>query len=405
MQTTWTNWSGSVTCHPNTIETPNSEEELQALVKEACAAKQTVRVVGTGHSFVPLCASDGLLLSLDNLQGVTDANQQDLWAVAWGGTKIYQLGELLHKNDGMAMANMGDIDRQSIAGAVSTGTHGTGRTKGSISTQLRSIHLIQPNGEVRRIDQAEEPERFRAAQVSLGALGVISQVGLNLLPTYRLHERTWGEPFEECMAHLDELVENNQHFEFFWVPEHDICAIKTLNPTEETELLEPAATPNVDGRLNKYIGKERIDYSHRIFPSERNNKFNEIEFAVAAKHGPDCLHEMRQLMQTKYADVVWPIEYRTVAADDIYLSPAYGRATITLSLHQGAGLPYEAFFADVEAIFRNYNGRPHWGKMHSHTATELRDLYPKWDAFLAVREEFDPDGCFLNDYLKRIFGL
>jgi len=415
MTLTWTNWSGGVTCTPQAMRTPQTEAEIVALVKQASDAGQTIRVAGTGHSFVPLCATEGVLLSLDGLQGIVrphppagspetekQVSGEGESATIWAGTKIHQMGDSLWEL-GLAMANMGDIDRQAIAGAISTGTHGTGHTLGSISTQVAGLRLVTATGELIDCSPSVEPQIFKAAQVSLGALGIITQVTLRLLPAYQLHERTWVAPFDECVAHLAEQIQANRHFEFFWVPSEDVCAMKTLNPTDLEQLPAPPAKPDVTGRLTRYIREERIDRSYRIFPSERNLKFNEMEFAVPAAHGLACLYEIRELMQRKYPDVLWPIEYRTLAADDIPLSPASGRATVTLSIHQAAELPYQAFFADAEAIFRNHQGRPHWGKIHTHTADDLGKLYPQWDQFQRIRQQMDPNGIWLNEYLKAIF--
>lgn len=397
----WTNWSGSVQCAPTHIVEPQTEAELVAAVRASAA---TVRTRGTGHSFTPLCHTDDLLISLDRYQGVVSVNQDAMTATIRAGTKLYQLGAPLLEA-GMAMANMGDIDRQSIAGAISTGTHGTGRTLGSISTQVAALRLITAQGDILDCSAETEPDIFSAAQVSLGALGVIAEVTLQLLPAYRLHEKTWAEPFEQCMAQLEERIAQNRHFEFFWLPQQDLCAMKTLNGTDLAQLPHPAAKPQVEGRLARYIGEERIDWSYRIFPSERNVKFNETEFALPSHHGPHCLAELRTLMQRKYPEVAWPIEYRTLAADSIWLSPAYARETVTISVHQAAELPHRPFFDDVEAIFRNYGGRPHWGKIHTHRATELAALYPQWDAFLTVRSQLDPQGRFLNAYLRQLFDV
>jgi FAD/FMN-containing dehydrogenase len=362
-----------------------------------------VRVAGSGHSFVPLCASDGLLISLDGLQGVVSADAQGKRATIRAGTKIHLLGEPLLAC-GLALENQGDIDRQSLAGAISTGTHGTGRTLGSLSTQVVSLRLVSAAGEIIECSHACEPELFKAAQVSLGTLGISTHVTLRVLPAYRLHERTWLATFDECLAQLDGLIAANRHFEFFWVPREDACAMKALNPSSAEPLSEPATAPAPVGRLARYLKPERVDWSYRIFPSERNVRFNEMEFAVPAERGPGCLRELRELMLTRHHDVIWPIEYRTLAADDIWLSPAYQRESVTLSIHQAAELPHEAFFADAESIFRNHRGRPHWGKLHSHGAHDLSALYPLWERFQAVRERMDPKGRFLNTYLRAMLG-
>lgn len=400
----WQNWAGNITAAPQQIAAPTSEAEVAGLVKEAAAAGLPVRVVGSGHSFQPLCATGGLLLSLDELQGVVSADPSTGRATVWAGTKLYALGAPLLAA-GLALENMGDIDRQSVAGAVSTGTHGTGPTLGNLSSQLAGLRLLTAGGEILDVTPAARPDLFKAAQVSLGALGVITQATLRCLPAYRLHERTWAEPFADCMARLDERIAATRHFEFFWVPGEDVAACKALQPVESETWQVSEDLPGLSERLRRYIGPERVDWSYRIFPSQRNNRFVEMEFAVPAAAGPACMHAIRALMQERYPDVQWPVEYRTLAADDIWLSPAYGRQSVTISIHQAAALPYADFFRDAETIFRSFAGRPHWGKLHSHSAADFARLYPRWDDFLALRRQLDPEGRFLNDHLRRVFGL
>ena len=265
-----------------------------------------------------------------------------------------------------------------------------------------ALRLVAAAGEVVELSADSNPPLFKAAQVSLGSLGVITQATLRCLPTYHLHERTWAEPFADCMARLDERISATRHFEFFWVPGEDVAACKALRPVETESWQVAENPPGLSERLRRYIGPERVDWSYRIFPSERNNRFVEMEFAVPAADGPACMQEIRALMQARHPQVQWPVEYRTLAADDLWLSPAYQRESVTISIHQAADLPYADFFADAEAVFRSYRGRPHWGKLHSHTAADFAELYPRWDDFLAVRRELDPDDRFLNDHLRRI---
>jgi FAD/FMN-containing dehydrogenase len=397
----WRNWSGSVECAPAQIAMPTTEAEIAALV--ATQPQGGVRVAGTGHSFTPLCATDGTLISLDGMQGLIEADAASGTATFRAGTKISQMGAPLLAA-GLAMANMGDIDTQALAGAVGTGTHGTGQTLGSISTQVVGMRLVLATGDLLDCSPEHEPAIFNAARVSVGTFGILTRITLRVLPAYRLHERTWPASFEECMAQLPTLIAENRHFEFFWSPGEDMCAMKTLNPTAAEALEEERPVPAAPGRMARYLSPERIDWSYRIFPSVRAIKFVEMEFSVPAAHGPDCFSEIRQMMRTRHPDVLWPIEYRTLHSDDIPLSTASGRETVTISIHQAAELPYRDFFADAEAIFRNHHGRPHWGKMHTHTARELRDLYPRWDAFLALRAQVDPDGRFLNTYLRELFS-
>lgn len=399
MAARWRNWSGGVVATPARIEAPQAEGALSSLL---AASDAPVRVVGSGHSFTPLCATDGTLVSLEHITGIVATDPAAGTATIRAGTPLHALGEPL-LTAGLALANMGDIDRQTLAGAIGTGTHGTGQALGNLSTQVVGLRLVLADGSVLACSEAEHAEVLRAARVSLGALGIISEVALRVLPAYRLHERTWPAPFEDAMGQLAARTAGHRHFELFWSPQDDACAMKALDLTD-APLGEIAPPVPASGRLPRYLTPERVDWSYRIFPSERTVPFNEMEYAVPAEAGPDCLRELRALMRTCHPDVAWPVEYRTVRADDIPLSPAYGRATVTISVHQAADLPHGAFFADAEAIFRDHGGRPHWGKLHSLGAADLRALYPRFDEFRALRARLDPHGRFLNDHLRRLFG-
>lgn len=401
--TVWRNWSGHVTANPRLVEVPSSESEIVHLFRRANKERQTIRVVGSGHSFTPLCATQDLLVSLDRFQGApfieVDPTKHE--ATVRAGTKISELGAPLLEA-GVALVTQGDVDEQSAAGTISTGTHGTGARFGSMSAHVTALRLILASGEIITCSETDSPDLFKAAQISLGVLGLISQVTFRVVPAYRLREQTWVADVEPCLAELDALEQSNRHVEFFWVPAQDQCALKTLNVTDEDPqglAPEELAPP---GTIERYILPERVDWSYRIFPSQRNVLFNEMEFSVARESGRDCFAEIRALMLDKHRDVRWSVEYRTQKADDIYLSPAYQRNVVTISVHQAAELPCEAFFGDVEAVFRNHHGRPHWAKIHSHTAKELSELYPMWDNFLAVRERLDPRQRFLNPYLRQV---
>jgi FAD/FMN-containing dehydrogenase len=391
MTQTWCNWSRSVRCTPQRCERPQSEAQLAALLRGATSAGLDVRVAGRGHSHTPLVATDGLLLELDALAGIEAADVPAREATLRGGTKLAEIGAPLREL-GLAMENLGDVDVQALAGAIATGTHGTGSRLRSLSNQVVGLRLYTASGDPLECSQASDPRVFAAARVALGAFGVIAAVRLRLLPAYRLHERIWREDVEPALDSLAERIASNRHFEFFWLPQIDRLELKALNPST-------LATGVVAGRR-----RERVGPAHEILPSLRDIPIVEMEYAVPAEHGLACFLELRECMRRRHPDVVWPLEYRTLAADEIPLSPAYGRATVTLSLHQGADLPYQDLFADGEAIFRNFEGRPHWGKLHSCKAAELRELYPRWDDFHAVRRELDPHGRFLNAYLRELFG-
>jgi FAD/FMN-containing dehydrogenase len=391
MAETWSNWSGSVTFRPRRIERPASEAELARVVRRAASEGLGVRVYGTGHSFTPLVETDAVLVSLDALAGVQSADPAAREATVLAGTKLSDLGAPLLER-GLALENQGDVDVQSLGGALGTGTHGTGKSLGNLSTHPVMLRLVTASGETVECSAERDPELFRAARLSLGALGVISAARLRLCAAYRLHERVWREPIEQALPLVQQRIDESRHFEFFWFPRQDVAELKSLQPTHA----EPSSIEGVEG--------ERIGWSADIISSVREQRFNEMEYALPARDGLECFREVRERLRTRHPDVVWPVEYRSLAADDAYLSPAFARDTITISVHQDARLPFRELFSDVEAIFRGYAGRPHWGKIHTRSADELRRLYPEWETFQAVRRRLDPDGRFLSPYLRQLFG-
>ncbi len=390
MSETWANWAGNVESEPRRIVRPRDEDALVEAVRSAAQAGENLRVVGTGHSFVPIVATDGCLVTLDEDIGFESFDAGALTATVRAGTKLTDVGAPLLEH-GMALRNMGDIDVQSVAGALSTGTHGTGRTLRNLSSAITALRLIDATGERIECSAESEPEIFEFARVSLGALGVLSAVRMQLDPAYRLHERVWQEDCEPVLDALSERIEKNRHYEFFWFPGPDRCEQKAINPTERDA--DPLA--DVEG--------ERIDWSYRILPSVRELKFFEMEYSVPAESGPECFREIRTMLREKHPEVVWPVEYRTLAADDIPLSTAYQRETVTISIHRDGRKDYAAVMDDSEAVFRNFAGRPHWGKLHRRTHSELLELYPRFDEFCELRRRLDPDGVFLNPFLRELF--
>jgi FAD/FMN-containing dehydrogenase len=396
---TWTNWAGNVRAAPRMLVTPGSLAELRAAVAEAARRGETVRVAGAGHSFAPLCATDGRLLDLSLLAGVDRVDPETGHATVWAGTRVADLGEPLLAQ-GRALANQGDIDRQAIAGAVSTGTHGTGRKHGSFSAAVRAVELIGPHGALVTID-ATEPERLRAASLSLGLLGVLTRVTLATVPAYKLRERTRSLPFDECLDGFLAEETSRRNAEFWWLPAHDRCVLKSFAETDEASFRTeaPEAPP---GAIERYLKPEAVDWSWRIYPSTRSVPFVEMEYTLPLAAGPAAMREVRRLMQTRHPDCTWAVEYRTQPGEQSLLSPTRGRESVTISLHQAMPLPYEDFFRDAEAIFRAHDGRPHWGKLHFLGADEVARLYPDLPAFQAIRAELDPRGMFMNDYLARL---
>ncbi|MDZ4826175.1 MAG: D-arabinono-1,4-lactone oxidase [Actinomycetota bacterium] len=386
----WSNWSGSVRATPVRVEAPRTEAEVQDLVRRAAADGLAVRPAGTRHSFVPLCATDGVAVDLYHLTGV-ERIDGDVATIA-GGTRIADIGETL-RAAGLSLHNQGDIDVQTVTGAIGTGTHGTGPTLGNLPSGVCGLRVVTGSGDLVECSPTTEPDLFEAARLSLGALGIITAVSFRCLPAYNLHERIWFEGPDESLAAITERVAATRHYEFFWHPSRDLFEHKTLAVTDA----EPDLLPD---RKREYV-----DHSHRVFPSVREAKFNEMEYSIPADAGIACFTEIRALMQECYPDVQWPVEYRTLAADTVWLSPALGRPTVTISIHEDASRPYDALFGDCEAVFRAYDGRPHWGKVHNRTAADLAPTYERWDDFWRTRAAFDPDGRFLNDHLRTVGGL
>ena len=386
----WQNWAGNVTCEPYEIVCPRSEAEIVEVIARAEAGSRTVRVAGSGHSFTALIATDGIVLDLSKMSGIARFEPEHGRAWVRAGTKLSALGEPLFA-EGFAMENLGDVDVQAVGGALATGTHGTGRELPNLSARVSGLRILRADGELRSLREYADPEALRAARVSLGALGIITAARIDLVPAYRLHERIERLPMDAVLESLEERIAATRHFEFFWYPQADRVEAKSLHPTDEPE-----------NELPELLG-ERIGWSHRILPSLRELRFTEMEYSVPAEAGRECFLAVRERLRTRHPDVAWPVEYRTLRADDAWLSTARGRETVTISVHQDGRHPYQAFFADVEPIFAEHAGRPHWGKVHTLDRKQLAPVVPGLDEFAALRWEWDPEGRFLNDHLARIF--
>ncbi len=391
MTVDFANWSGLVASRPAEVRSVSSVAEVQAAVARATAQGWAVRTAGTTHSHSDLLHTDGgLVLLTDELGGPPVVEPGLSRARIPGGTKLAAIGEPLWEA-GFSLANQGDVDVQSMAGLVATGVHGTGRSLRSISDSVVGATIVTATGDLVSTD--DDPELLEATRLNLGALGVVVDLTLRLLPGYHLHERAWSEALPSVIERLDDLALATRHFEFFWYPVTDKAYAKALNPCGGP--VDP-----MDGNRGEYV-----DRSYVVFPSERIDKHTEMEYSVPADQGPGCFLRIRDLMQTRFPDVTWPAEYRTVAADEGWISPARGRPTVTISVHQGVGEPFGEFFAACESIFREHGGRPHWGKVHSLSAADLAAEHPDtWDRFWGVQARLDPDGRFLNGHLQRVAG-
>lgn len=398
----WVNWAGNVQAIPRRVVQPASLDELRAALAEAAEHGETVRVAGAGHSFAPLCATAGTLLDLSLLAGIERIDPETGDATVWAGTRLFNLGGPLLKV-GRALLNQGDIDRQALAGAVSTGTHGTGRKYGSFSSAVRAVEIMRADGELVTI-AASEPLRLRAASLALGLLGILTKITLATGPAYKLREQNVAMSMEECLAIFLETESARRNAEFWWLPALDTCVLKTFLETDDEPFREefPEAAP---GTLERYLRPDYVDWSWRAYPSQRNTQFVEMEYTLPLSEGPAALREIRELVQSRYPDCTWAVEFRTQPGENPLLSPTQGVESATISLHQAIEKPHEPFFRDAEPIFLAHGGRPHWGKLQYLSAAQVAALYPGLPAFAAFRREMDPTGMFVNGYLRELgFG-
>lgn len=417
----WSNWSGNQSCQPTRREVPRTEEELCELLKGSTGK---IRFVGSGHSFSPLVPTPETLISLAAMRGVISVDPQTGDASIWAGTRLAQVGEPLWEQ-GRGLFNQPDIDAQALAGAIATSTHGTGATLGSLSSDVTRLRLVTASGEILECSQEQNEDLFNAARTSFGALGAISQVGLRTREAYKLREHTWMMPLQEGLERAAQLRDQHRHFEMYALPHGDYIQGITLDETDAPD--SPTVVNSSEAEFRKVAKviealpfmrsliintaargvdpEERIGRSYRIFGNVRTTRFNEMEYTVPAEQGPACLAEILDTIQRDKIDVIFPIEYRYVQADDIWLSPFYRRQGCAISCHNFHDRDYKKYFAAVEPIFWKYQGRPHPGKIHTLQAQQLSQLYPRWNDFLRIRRELDPQGRFLNDHLQQVFGV
>src|SRR5580692_6741321 len=429
---TWRNWAGTAMAVPVRWCQPRTEAEISAAVKDAAADGLPVRALGSGHSFTSVAATAGVALDLSRWTGITAADTQTGLVTVRSGITLRTLNAELG-GLGLAMANLGDIDAQTLAGALSTGTHGTGARLGGLATQVEALDLVLADGSVVACSATSRPELFAAARIGLGALGVITDVTLRCVPSFTLLADERPVPVEEVLEQFDALAAANDHFEFYWFPYGRKALVKRNNrqaPGDsgtmpgwrrfwEFEVMENAAfgtlcrigraRPRLIPALNRLSSaalsaRSYADASHRVFVTPRRVRFVESEYAVPRESLGHVLGELRREVPRLADPVMFPVEVRVAAADDIWLSTAYGRDTAYVAIHQYTGLPYRAYFDLFESIVAGVAGRPHWGKMHTLDAGRLRALYPRFDEFRRVRAEADPEARFGNPYLTQVLG-
>jgi FAD-linked oxidoreductase len=421
--TRWQNWSGSQSVTPAAVHYPASADELAGIVRQA---KAPIRAFGGSHSFNGLVPSPGTLVSLEQMSGLVAHDAQRHTATLGAGTRIAMAGELL-AGIGQNFHNEPDINMQSLGGAISTATHGTGRTLKCLSGYVERLTLVLADGSVVTVDAERDRDLFEAARVGIGALGIITEITIANRPAYRLAEDTEVMSIKEAMQLMEARRDIDRHIEFFAFPHGGTAIVKRMNITDEavTPVEEPAFDENVllelaadtahhlpftKGVIQKLVGSfvtqgRRVAEAHRMFPNVRAVPFNEMEYTVPADQGLACLEEVIDTIRKQDINVFFPIEFRYTAADDTWLSPFSERAGASLSIHQYHLQDYRELFAATEPVLRRYQGRPHWGKIHTLGPDELRTRYPKFDAWLDVRRRVDPQGRFLNDYLRGMLGI
>ena len=396
---------GNQSFAPGFAAAPRDEEEVVALVRDASERGIGVRAAGARHSFTPIVETDGLLLDLSALTGVVGADPGRKRATALAGTLIRDFYEPLWRQ-GLALKNQGDIDTQQIAGAVATATHGSGIRNTCFSGVVRGVRLVTATGEVRDIDESE-PDLLRAAQVSIGMLGVMTRLELEVTDSYRLTEQIDLWPWDMVLERWDELVHAHRHFGFFWLPTEESAALYNLASHDQTmadkcyvKIYDEARPDQPDSAAEG----RRTDRCYRIYPMVYDPNFHELEYFVPLELGPDALSAMRDLMLRSLPDSIYPLEVRTVGPDDAYLSPNYKTATTVISVSGKPGTDYWDYLRSVDALLAEFSARVHWGKLHFLTAERLHALYPEADKFINLRRDLDPGGMFLNDHLRELFA-
>ncbi|MDT0378371.1 D-arabinono-1,4-lactone oxidase [Streptomyces sp. DSM 42041] len=428
---TWRNWAGNVGMRPVRTVAPSSTAALAEAVRRATEDGLPVKAAGTGHSFTTVAATEGVLLRPERLCGVRSIDRAAGSVTVAAGTPLWQLNETL-AGEGLSLTNMGDIMEQTVAGAVSTGTHGTGRDSAGLAAQVVGLELVLADGSVLRCSPEENADVFAAARVGLGALGVISELTFVVEPLFLLTAREEPMPFRRVTEEFDQLAAENEHVEFYWFPHTEHCNTKRNNRSPgpprplprvrgwvDDELLSngvfravcalgravPGTVPGTARIAGRALSaRSYTDVPHRVFTTPRRVRFLEMEYALPREAGMAALRELRALIERSDFRVSFPVEVRTAPADDITLSTASGRDSVYLAVHMYRGAPHEAYFTAAERIMTAHGGRPHWGKLHTRDATWLAEAYPRFGEFLALRDRLDPGRAFGNDYLRRVLG-
>jgi FAD-linked oxidoreductase len=427
----WQNWAGNQAAAPLRVITPRSAEEVAEAVALARLDGLTVRMTGSGHSFTPVAVTTGVMLRPGGLRAIRAVDEAAGEVTVEAGCLLRDLNEHLDGR-GLALANMGDIQEQTVAGAIQTGTHGTGRDLGGIAAQVTALEMVLADGSIVSCSADHGAELFQAARIGLGALGVLTAVTLRVVPAFLLTAREEPMNWAGVIARLDELSSGNEHFEFYWFPHTDGCLTKRNNRSDgpakplprwrqqlDDEFLSntlfgatcrlgqrhPAVIPAINGIAGKALGaRTYTDAAYRVFTSPRRVRFKEQEYAIPREYLAEALTAIRGLFARHDWRVSFPIEVRVAPGDDAWLSTAYGRSTAYIAIHVFHTTPHEEYFREVEAVMTALGGRPHWGKLHTRDAAYLRGVYPRFADFVTLRDRLDPARRFGNPYLEQVLG-
>lgn len=430
---TWQNWGRTEKIRPQLVEYPSTVAAVRRSVRSAAARGRQVKAVGAGHSFTGIAVAPGTLLELTELQGIVEVDRERSRVRMLAGTRLHRIPALLAPY-GLAMENLGDIDRQSISGAISTGTHGTGSRFGGIATQVVGATLVTADGDLLTVDDDHSPELLPAVALGLGALGILVDVTLRCVPAFTLHAVERPEPLDGVVDDLHARADAVDHFEFYWFPHTDVALTKTNTrgaadaavaplpaPRKWVEDIlvgngvhqaacstgraVPALVPSIN-RLSSRVWGDRAfsDASHRVFATARGVRFREMEYAVPLERLPDAFRALQRVVADRGWRVEFPLEVRVAAGDDLWMSTAHGRASGYIAVHRYWRVDPTEYFRALEEVLLAHDGRPHWGKMHTLDAASLRPRYPRFDDFVALRDRLDPHRMFRNPYLDRVLG-
>ncbi|NYD41603.1 D-arabinono-1,4-lactone oxidase [Nocardioides panaciterrulae] len=430
----WRNWSGLETAAPTRVAEPTGTDDVVAAVEQAREARSTVKMVGTGHSFTAIAAPEGTMLRPAGLTGITAVDRDAMTVTALAGTPLKVLNAELERL-GLSLHNMGDIAEQTLAGAISTGTHGTGGVAASLSAQVCGLELVTGTGEVLRADAEENADVLAIARLGLGALGIVTSVTFRVEPLFLLEATEQPMSWDEALGSFDEMVAGSHHVDLYWFP-HTERLLTKRNVRLAAELDEAEPLPRWRAWLDDDLLANRLfgvltaaanhapavipamnqlsaralsarsysDVAHRVFTARRDVVFREMEYAVPREAGLTALREARRAIEGSDWRISFPVEIRVAPADDVPLSTAAGRDSCYLAFHTHRDADHTAYFAGIESIMRAHDGRPHWGKVHTRTAADLAPAYPRFGDFLAMRDRLDPDRLFTNAHLRRVLG-